>query len=289
MNVSNVFIFSFCLVMFFACMPQPLEIDLPPFEEEIVVFSQVIPDQVMTVALTKTISALDFSEEEGDSLTQNVFDGLLVSDAIVSIAYRDQLDTLFPVINGVYASINSPQLINEKYTLRIEAEDKVLTSESVMLPIVMFDEILPVIERTDQDTLVTLDFKIVDEAGDNWYMINIYAQGEVMPGGLDINSFFQSSGNVLRKTELLSDLTFENNVFEGNIELPDVNPQDSIVVTLSNINEKYFEYLQIRQNSTNFFTEITKEPVSLPTNIEGGLGFFNTHFPDPRFFDLKEY
>jgi len=158
-----------------------------------------------------------------------------------------------------------------------------------MRKIVMFDEILPVIERTDQDTLVTLDFKIVDEAGDNWYMINIYAQGEVMPGGLDINSFFQSSGNVLRKTELLSDLTFENNVFEGNIELPDVNPQDSIVVTLSNINEKYFEYLQIRQNSTNFFTEITKEPVSLPTNIEGGLGFFNTHFPDPRFFDLKEY
>jgi len=103
--------------MFFACMPQPLEIDLPPFEEEIVVFSQVIPDQVMTVALTKTISALDFSEEEGDSLTQNVFDGLLVSDAIVSIAYRDQLDTLFPVINGVYASINSPQFINEIYTL----------------------------------------------------------------------------------------------------------------------------------------------------------------------------
>lgn len=53
--------------------------------------------------------------------------------------------------------------------------------------------------------------------------------------------------------------------------------------------ESYYQFLQVRENSGNFLTEITKEPLSLPSNVEGGLGFFNTHFPDLQFFDLNEF
>ena len=276
---------GFCL---FACRPTPLEIELPEYEDQIVVISQVVPNALMTVALTKTISALDFSEEEGDTLNQSLFDDILVEDAIISISYREVTDTLFQLASGVYASVGTPTYVNEKYSLKIEVEDKVLTSENTMLPVVEFAEATPVIEISDEDTLVQFDFKIIDEPGDNWYMLNFYAR-ERTEGGFDLNSFFQNDGNVLKRTELLSDEFFEDGEFEASIDLPNIAPTDSIAVTLSNINEDYFEYLQIRQSSSNFFTELTKEPVSLPTNIQGGLGFFNTHFPDLRLYDLNEF
>ena len=290
MKYIKYLVFISIVVLFSACRPEPLEIDIPRLDPQVVVFSQVIPSALMTVALTQTIDALDFNEEEGDSLSQGILDALLVSNATVTIGYRDQVDTLFPVTNGLYASVGTPSFLNETYTLNILTEDgRALSAENTMLPIVAFNEATPVIERSSEDTLVKFDFRIVDAPGDNWYMINFYSNGEEEEEGIDLNSFFQSGSNVLKKTELLSDIAFEGNVFEGTIDLPNVSPMDSIVVTLSNINEDYYNYLEIRQSSTNLFTEITKEPVSLPTNIEGGLGFFNTHFPDAVYFDLNEF
>jgi hypothetical protein len=283
LSIIGTFIFS-------ACQPEPLEIEIPELEPQVVVFSQIIPDQIMTVALTKTISALNFSEEEGDTLDQDILNTLLETDATVIVSYRDVTDTLFEIATGVYASISTPQYVNETYTLEIETQDgKTLRGINKMLPLITFDQVIPVIEVNGEDTLVTVDFRIVDLPEDNWYMLNIYSNGEREEDGIDLNSFFQSGSNLLKKTELLSDDAFENDIFEGTIELPNVNSSDSIVVTLSNINEEYYRFLEIRQSADNFFTQLTKEPITLPTNIEGGLGFFNTHFPNLRYFDLNEF
>ena len=271
-----------------ACRPEPLLIDIPPAKEQVVVFSQIIPDQVMTVALTRTIGALDFSEEEGDTLTASLLDRLLVKDAKVWVTYRDLADTLYPVTDGIYVSINTPQFVNEKYTLHvITLEGDSLTAETTMLPLVTFDHILPIIEN-DEGSLVTLDYKFKDFPENNWYMINIYTNGVANNTEVNLNSLFDDGSKVLKRTELLSDVAFGSEIIEGRLELPNVNPTDSMVVTLSAINETYFQYLELRKNGNNLFSAITKEPISLPTNVEGGLGFFNTHFPDVHYFDLNE-
>lgn len=281
---------------FFGCRPEPLRIELEPFENQVVVFSQIIPGEFMTVLLTKTISALDFSEEEGDTVNQDFLNDLLETEATVTVSYRDVVDTLFeiPANNGmgtgVYASIQTPQYINEEYELKVVTKDgQNLSAKSIMLPLVEFDEVLPNIELTTDDTLVTVDFKIIDLPEDNWYMLNFYTNGDDNQQGVDLNSFFNSGSNLLKKTELISDITFEGNIYEGTVELPNVSPTDSLVVTISNINETYYKFLEARKTSSNFFTEITKEPISAPTNIVGGLGFFNTHFPDLEFFDLNDF
>lgn len=288
--------FLFSISSFFGCRPEPLTIELEPFEDQVVVFSQVIPGEFMTILLTRTISALDFSEEEGDSVNQDFLNSLLETGAEVTISYRDVIDTLFEIPSGlgmgtgVYISVETPQYINEEYELKVVTQaGKTLTANSVMLPLVEFDEVLPNIERTADDTLVTVDFKITDLPGDNWYMLNFYTNGDGNQQGVDLNSFFNSGSNILKKTELISDAAFEGNIYEGTVELPDVSPTDSMVVTISNINETYFKFLEVRKTSSNFFTEITKEPISAPTNVEGGLGFFNTHFPDLEFFDLNDF
>jgi len=281
---------------FFSCRPEPLSIELEPFENQVVVFSQIIPGEFMTILLTKTISALDFSEEEGDSVNQGFLNSLLETEAMVTISYREVVDTLFeiPANNGmgtgVYASVQTPQYINEEYELKVETKDgQTLSAKSIMLPLIEFDEVLPNIERTNEDTLVKVDFKFTDLPGDNWYMLNFYTKGNGNQQGVDLNSFFNSGSNLLKKTELISDAVMEGNIYEGTVELPDVSPTDSMVVTISNINETYFKFLEVRKTSSNFFTEITKEPISAPTNVEGGLGFFNTHFPDLEYFDLNDF
>lgn len=289
--------FLLSISSFWSCRPEPLEIDIPIQEPQVVVFSQIIPGEFMTISLTKTISALDFNEEEGDSLNQNLLNNLLETGATVTISYRDITDTLFEIPSnttgmgtGVYVSLQTPQYINEEYTLNVTTkEGKKLSSKSLMLPLVEFEEVTPIIKRTSDDTLVTVNFKIVDLPEDNWYMLNFYTNGDGGQQGIDLNSFFNSGSNVLKKTELLDDILFNGTTYEGTVELPNVSPTDSLVVTLSNINETYYRFLDIRKTSSNFFTELTKEPISSPTNIEGGLGFFNTHFPDLKFYDLNEY
>ena len=278
------------LVLLNACRPDSLEIDLPEAPAQIVVFSQVIPDELMTVSLMRTLDALQFSESEGDSLSQDIFNNLHVTDATVTVSCRAVTDTLFEVGAGFYASVSTPQFTNEAYTLRIiTPEGESLTATNQMLPIVSFKSIQPEVIRDSIGGQVKIAFEIADTPEKNWYMLNFYKPQEADLSGIDLNSFFGANSNVLVRTELLNDATITDGTFTGIIDLPELSPSDSLLVSLSNISESYYQFLEVRENADNFLTEITKEPLSLPTNVEGGLGFFNTHFPDLHLFDLNEF
>lgn len=275
-----------------ACAPEPLEIVVPPLESKVVVFSQIIPEVGTVVLLTRSFGALDFNEDNGDTLTNDFLNQLLVSGAQVVLRYRDFTDTLEEVEagTGIYAAFETGYFPNEDYTLDIQtAEGETLTATSRMLPVVPFETISPTIDPNGGDTIVRVDYSFVDPPGDNWYMINFYTNGEPQNDEFDINSYFQSGSTLLKKTRLLSDAVFDSALHEGSVKLHNIRTNDSLVVTISNINEAYYRFLDLRKNSSNFFTELTKEPVNYPTNVDGGLGFFNTHFPDARFFDLNDY
>lgn len=273
-----------------ACRPDALEIALPEAPAQVVVFSQVIPDQLMTVSLTRTLDALQFSESEGDSLSEDILNNLLVTDATVTVSYRAITDTLLEAGAGFYVSATTPQFTNEVYTLKVVTpEGESLTATNKMLPIVSFKSIQPEVIQDSTGGEVNVAFEIADLPEKNWYMLNFYKPQEVELSGIDLNSFLGPESNLLIKTELLNDDAIVNGTLSGTIELPEVSASDSILVSLSNISESYYQFLEIRKNSDNFLTQITKEPLSLPTNVAGGLGFFNTHFPDLRLFDLNEF
>jgi hypothetical protein len=53
------------------------------------------------------------------------------------------------------------------------------------------------------------------------------------------------------------------------------------------MNQQYFDYLKYRSTGGgNILTQLNLEPISYPTNIVYGYGFFNTHFPN---FELFEF
>jgi len=119
-------------------------------------------------------------------------------------------------------------------------------------------------------------------------MINVYSR-EIIYNGLDLNSFFSNGENKIQSTVLYSDKDLKDSKYSFDINIENVEITDSIAISLSNISEDYYNFLKKREKIGNIFTEITNEPINYPSNIKGGLGFFNTHSPDIEYFDLNEY
>lgn len=275
------FIISSVLI-WIACNPKPIPIELEPHQPKLVVSSQVVPNQIMLIALTKSFNVLEHNESE-DSLNQVILEDLLVENAEVVISYRDVVDTLFMVQPGLYASITTPQYTNEVYSLSCnDNQGLTCTANSLMLEKVNFDEVTlgEVVDST-----LTINYAFTDIAGANYYMVNVYKKGQ-NTGALDNNSIFENGSNVLLKTELITDIAYESNAISSSFDVYGLTPTDTVAVSLSNIDKTYYEYLQLRQKSGNWFSEITQEPINYPTNVENGYGFFNTHFPDVRIFYL---
>jgi hypothetical protein len=281
---------TFLALIFTACQTKPLEVSIPQQEQKTVVFSQVIPGQTMIVALTKSFGALELQPNQGDSVGTDFLDTLLEDDATVTISYGGRTDTLFQIEKGLYASINTPQNSGIIYDLKIITDQgKEVTASAYMLPKVDFTSVSPSV-NIGKDTTTTIKYTFDDFPNqENWYMINFYKQAREL-SGLDVNSIFINGSNNLVRTEIVSDATF-NQEYSGSstFDASEMSPSDTIAVTISNINEQYFKFLDLRKRGGNIFSEVTREPISYPSNVNNGYGFFNTHYPDIKIYDLNEH
>jgi len=277
------------MISLWGCQPEPIRIDIEPLPTQIVVVSQIIPDRIMTIVLTKTIGALDTGN---DSVSQDLVNELFEKNAKVTISYRDVTHDLVELQDGIYTSIDILQHPNEVYKLNIiTADGKHLTSTTSMLPKIDVngetDTLTPNIVRSTVDTIVYFDYKFKDLPEKNWYMINFYKRGE-NNNEPNIENFF-SGGSEVATTILFDDILSDDGFISGTAELTNLIAKDTLVVSVSNISEDFYNYLQTRITSQGVISELFKEPIPAPTNVEGGIGFFNTHFPTFRVYDLNEY
>ena len=106
------------LLLFSSCVPEPIDIQITPPEPEIVVASQILPDRVMLVALTRSFSALEI-DAEYDTVSDDFLNDLLVDSAEVMVSFAGRTERLFNLGNGIYGSLNTLQFPNETYTLSV--------------------------------------------------------------------------------------------------------------------------------------------------------------------------
>jgi hypothetical protein len=268
--------------LFFSCRPKPIDIEVQSAEPKLVVFTHVVPDNIMLVAVTKSFSALDGNTT--DSLQK-----VLLSGAIVELSIGNQSFSFYELSPGLYASYTAAFQVDQDYHLRVIHGTDTVSSTTKMLPKINFNSVVPTVEKLASDTNVYLNFSFTDNpAVSNWYLINVYKK-QTDTVGVDNVNYFENGNNKLARSILISDKEFSG-TYQSNIHFSELNAKDSIVVTLSNINEAYFNYLGYQVgNSGNVLNALNLEPISYPTNIINGYGFFNTHFPDIKFFDLGEY
>jgi hypothetical protein len=279
--------------MLFGCVPKPIDIDVKAADPKLVLASQVIPNQIMIVSLTRSFSALEGQGiQDDDSLNNDFLDKILVENAFVTITYFGTVDTLFMISPGVYASINTLQYSYGTYT--IYAKDpqtgEEINATTQLIPQVQFDTIYPQVIKNPGDTVIKVNYTFHDDPNaENYYVVN-YIRKSNSNSPLDINQVFsQGSNGIIKEFELLDDNSFTNSIYNVSKELEEATPHDSIAVMLSHISKGYFEYLNAFKKSGAIINQLTGEPINYPTNVNNGYGYFNAYYPTTRIFDLNNY
>ena len=291
---KNLIILSLVFFAMFSCRPKPLEISLEAAPSKLVIASQVVPQTVLGVLVTRSFTALkhDIFIPGTNNVSDAFIDEVIVTNAIVTVKYAGQIDTLHAVdtIPGLYVSASVLQIPYEKYELNVYDPqlNESVSSVTTMLPGVVFDTIYPLVQA---DNSVKLRYTFTDLAGPNYYLVNVYkAQSNASVANLDVNSFpFNSGRNQLIQSQLINDLVYNTDEITIELNLKGVSESDTIGVTLANISEGYYNYLSAQDKIDGIIGQLFREPVNVPTNITNGYGFFSAYDPDVKVIDINNY
>jgi hypothetical protein len=263
----------FITLVVIGCIPEPLEVDgIRSIKPEIVVSTQIIPDQSLAVLLTRSFGALDANE---DSDPESVLASIAINDAIVSIHSSNSSDTLLFLGNGIYGGLTIEFEAGKEYTLIAESSTLGrVTSTTTVQEQVRFDDVdTDILINEFSDTTVHLSYQFTDPAGPNSYIINIVE--------IDREDLIEDFLAPREYTKLVKDQNNDETQFGDLIRLSTrYDPGDTVAVYLSNVNNDYYEFIELRQDSRFSLTEYLSEPLNYPTNVEGGRGFFNLYLPD---------
>jgi hypothetical protein len=108
----------------------------------------------------------------------------------------------------------------------------------------------------------------------NWYLLNFYTTGQ---DSSQQGSLFEKQ-TASEVSVLLSDENFDSPLVIGQKTMYNWS-SDTIYASISNISKGYYDYLMARKKSGGVVSSMLSEPISYPSNVIGGYGFFTTHFP----------
>ena len=272
---------TLCSVLFWSCIPEPLPVKgIPTLEPKIVVSSQFIPDEGLVVFVSRSLGALDAGE---NSEPEELIQQLAITDATVVFINGSERDTLISLGNGFYGGIDLNTEDNVVYELIVSnPEFGEVNAFTKQLSFINFDDIEADIIFNEFDSLARITYTMNDPVEENFYMINVqrYSSTQELTSLLNPRIF----------TKLFDDTKFNGQTYSEtfNVLFQEFLPGDSIAVSLTNISEPYYQYLKLRNDSRFGFSEFASEPINFPTNVKGGLGWFNLHTPDIRLFELTD-
>lgn len=278
------------IIFFIGCTPKPIDINIKQADPKLVISSQIIPNQIMFVSVMRSFSALS-GQANGGSVSTNFLSGILVSDAFVTVSYNGKKDTLAMVSPGIYASANTLQYNYGVYNLYVvdPVNSLEVTAMSTILPKVTVDTIYPKVQKYVTDTVITVHSEFRDSLNvENYYVISYFNKTGVGVG-VDISGYFNNGENQLNTFDIYTDKSFDSTKVTIDKQLNKISANDTIAVVISNISQGYYDFLSAYKRAGELFNQISGEPINYPTNIIGGYGYFNTHYPDYRIFYLKNY
>lgn len=264
-----------------SCLPDPLEVErIPVVKAELVVSSQIIPDGNLIVLVTKTIGALDASDR---SDPEELLRQIAVNDALVILDGPDATDTLAFLGTGAYITSAVSFEAGDKYSLHITSAGtgEAHATTEVRRRINFTDVAAGLYANGYGDTLAQITYTFSDPPEPNWYMVNVQE--------VEQEDLVENLLNPRAYTLLMADSGFNGSTYgERFVVFPrDYKTGDTVAVSLSNISEDYYRFMQLRVDNQFNFLEFISEPVNYPSNVVGGRGYFNLYIPDVRFFVLE--
>lgn len=271
------------LITLASCLPEPLSVDgIPQLKPKIVVSSQVDEGQRLVVLLTRSVGALEAND---NSNAEELLDLIAINDASVTITRNGFSGNLVFVGNGLYVLAGLPLEEGIEYTLDVVSESMgTVSATTYVKPRISFDFLEARIYYTGFDTLAEVSYSFNDPLGENFYMVNVqHLTNDVEPEDLLNPDIF---------TQLVDDKAFDGGSYFDRKRVfanRDFVPGDTVGIFLNNIGEEYYDFMQIRLDSRFSFAEFLGEPANYPSNVRGGLGFFNLYIPDVRILTLENF
>jgi hypothetical protein len=269
--------------------PVPLDIEVNEPPQKLVISSYAIPEQSGLFTITRTFSAL-LGTDSIDLYDNSITSKVLVDNALAVIRYSNVVDTLFAVAPGIYATLHLQQIPNIEYRLEVfdPKTQETVYATTTLLPLTPLDTVFPVTRRLDQlnQTIFTFRYAFGDPVGiQNYYLVSYTNINTLL-------SQFSSTGNLFNFNQVQFNVFSDQNNGDGQpIQYqPDFGGSegDTLVVALSNIPKGYYEYLAAYKRSGNLLSQLTGEPVNLPTNVQGGYGYFALTKPSIKTVILHE-
>jgi hypothetical protein len=280
MKAQHTFIFLSLLAMA-GCFPEPLPVEnIPKLEQKIVVSSQMAPDQGLIVTVTKSLGALDVGE---DSDIGFVLDQIVIDDAVVTVHYDDQVDTLVNLGSGLYGSVETEWEPGITYELHVKTVDLgEVTATTQLAERVPLDDADLKLIPSNADSLLQVSYSFNDPDGKNYYVVSVqeYSSTRDPSDYLDPRIFHH----------LVEDREFDGEHYANNFKIlwPRFHQGDTVAVFMSSVSADYFEFLKVQKENEFSLVEFISEPMNYPTNVKGGYGYFNLYLPDLRVFTLDE-
>lgn len=278
------------------CIPDPVDIEIPQAESKLVVASQMLLDRFLLVQVSRSFGALEFSQTAGDTLSDDLLSRLLVDSGRVVLISQGQSDTLLSLGNGLYLSLETQLIPGERYQLSVfdSLSGMQVFAESEVLPVAPIGSVgyewrvtpLP-FDSTFRDSSLAVFLEFDDLPGESYYMVNLYRLAQADSQGV-ANIFGNLLGSQAQNTYSLTDRLYPDAAIRDTLINRNFSKGDTIAVALSHISPRYFQYLTTRERSGNsIFVTLLGEPVSYPSNVDGGYGMFNLHLPSIRLLILE--
>jgi len=260
---------------FYACMPEPLEVEnIPVIRPQIVVSSQILSDTLVVVALTKTLGALDAGKR---SDPYDLIAEIAINDAFVTITTKGVTYELKHLQDGAYQGFYIPLAAGDECHLSVKsaAFGEVSATTVVQQP-VYFDTLKAETYYNGFDEFAQVSYMLTDPPSTNYYMINVQ--------GAKKDVVIKNIMNPDAYIKLLEDGEFNGLVFSDvfNSAPYKFEEGDSIAISLANVSKDYYDFLKLRVVNRLGLVEYLSEPIDYPSNVRGGRGFFNLHIPDVR-------
>lgn len=290
-NIS-LFLFLLAIIALVSCTPEPLDIDIPQAPSKPVMASQFVYDSnsnqsVFTITLTRTLSVTKDRAPLIDSNGVDVDENLFISGARVTLQTTSGSYELNEVDMGIYTAFNIEFQPGEVCT--IEARDAegniILESKTTAMPVKAFSSV----DIIKKDNKYILEYAFEDNLStSNWYVVNYFTREQKDSSGQYNDPKFIAKQLTEQKLdfELYTDADFTNGMLKASKKLPETE-LDTMAVAITEITQGYFDFLTVQKRYGKLINQLRGEALTFPTNVGGGLGYFNINQPQLYILEIK--
>jgi hypothetical protein len=260
----------FFLPLLYSC-ERDIEVKLPTPEEKIVVEGWIEQDQYPMVLLTK--NSPYFAQMDSAQIVE-----MIITDAIVTVSDGDSSEVLQLALDAnyfppfVYKGHHLKGAINKTYTLTVEAEGKVLTAQTTILPPIPLDTVWFKVEP-QKDSLGYLWATISDPPVlGNCYRLftkRLHRDNRYFPilGSVYEDSFFNGQTLTFSMNRGIANLTADN---MDDPETTYFKKGDTISVRACTIDRTHYDFWRTAEQEMFSGGNPFATPTTVVTNIQGG-------------------